>query len=204
MLRNLFATTAVSLLLVGGTAYAQDATTEAEENLQNAEDTLDEAQQDVEAAQDEMADPAATEPVTAEEATDPAATDAPMTAQDEMAEPMDGDPALTAQEGAVDPAAEMEMSPIDISQITAEQLIGAQVRNRGDEQLGTVDDAVLSDAGEITGLNVSFGGFLGFGENTVELALDEVEFMSDGADNVYVVTDLMPEDLEGRPEVETE
>jgi hypothetical protein len=203
MLKNLLATTALSFALAGGAAWAQDAP-EAEEELQQAEESLDQAQEEVESAQEEVTDPAQEDPMTAQETTEPAAEPAdPMTAQeDPAADPMAPDATTTA--GAVDPGAEMEMTPIDISELTVEELIGSQLQNRNNESLGTIDNALLNDSGEISSLVVSFGGFLGFGENTVELSLEEVEFMSDGADNVYVVTDLQPEDLEGRPEVEVE
>ena len=45
-----------------------------------------------------------------------------------------------------------------------------------------------------------FGGFLGFGSNTVLLTMDEIEVLQDEAGNIVVQTSLTPESLEGRPD----
>ena len=45
-----------------------------------------------------------------------------------------------------------------------------------------------------------FGGFLGFGETTVLLTLDEIAVVRDADENVFVLTNLTPEGLKGRPE----
>ena len=44
-----------------------------------------------------------------------------------------------------------------------------------------------------------FGGFLGFGSDTVLLQLDEVEIMRNDSGTVALRTALTPEALEGRP-----
>jgi sporulation protein YlmC with PRC-barrel domain len=131
------------------------------------------------------------------------APEAPMAA-DDAAEPMADEvaPVAGTETPPADPVGEIAMSPIDIGALTAEELIGTAVQNPDGENLGTIEDAMLDGDGKISGLVVSFGGFLGFGESTVEVGLDEVEFMSDGADNIIVTTNLQPEDLEDRPEVE--
>jgi sporulation protein YlmC with PRC-barrel domain len=116
------------------------------------------------------------------------------------ADTMAADPADTV----VDPAATMEaqLVPVDIAELTVEELTGASLRNVDGETLGTIDDALLDEGGNIESLVVSFGGFLGFGKKTVEVALDEVELMKDEGGSVVARTTMTPESLEQRPDYE--
>jgi hypothetical protein len=138
------------------------------------------------------------EATTAEEA--PAVeTDDTMAA--EPAEPL-ADPA--APVAGADPAAMPQLMPVEISELTVENLTGSDLRNPEGENLGTIDDALLAEDGSIRSLVVSFGGFLGFGKKTVEVPLDDVEFMRDEADNIIVETSMTPESLESMPEYQEE
>jgi hypothetical protein len=215
MWKQLLVTTALTLSL-GAAAVAQEAEgdqKQAEEAMQAAE----QANQPEEKATDsaEQAAPAeGEEPAVAEEAA-PAEGEEPAVAEE--AEPMGTEP-MTAQEGepaepmATEPpaggdvATEMEpqLMPVEVSQLTVEELVDADVRNPDGETLGTIEDALLGEGGTIESLVVSFGGFLGFGERTVELSLDEVELLSDGAGTIIAETSLQPEDLEARPDYEAE
>ena len=58
---------------------------------------------------------------------------------------------------------------------------------------------VFSSDGKAESVAAKFGGFLGFGSNTVLLKLDEVEFMRNDAGTVVLRTAITPESLEGRP-----
>ena len=72
--------------------------------------------------------------------------------------------------------------PVDMAQLTADQIIGADVRNAG--RRGGRDrssDLILGADGKAESVAAKFGGFLGFGSNTVLLNLDEVEFMQNDA-----------------------
>lgn len=138
------------------------------------------------------AEPAAEEPVV--EGAEAPAADA--TATDPAA-----DPAVAETDPAV--VEEMPLVTVDLANVTAEELIGSDVRNNDQEKLGSIEDAKLDSEGKIEGLIVSFGGFLGFGEKTVELGMDEIEVMAyDGEPPFHAVTDLTPEALEEMPEVE--
>jgi hypothetical protein len=90
--------------------------------------------------------------------------------------------------------------PADIATLTAEQIIGADVRNADGEVVASVDDLVLGADGKAESVAAKFGGFLGFGSNTVRLTLDEVEFMKNDSGQVALRTALTPEPLEGRPD----
>jgi sporulation protein YlmC with PRC-barrel domain len=50
------------------------------------------------------------------------------------------------------------------------------------DKIGTVDDVILNDSGQVTGLIIGVGGFLGTGEKDVAVAFDAVHAeMKDGA-----------------------
>jgi hypothetical protein len=90
--------------------------------------------------------------------------------------------------------------PVDVADLTAEQIIGSDIRNNDGEVVATVDDMVFTADGKAESVAAKFGGFLGFGTNTVLLTLDEVEFMRNDAGTVVLRTNATPEMLEGRPD----
>lgn len=141
-------------------------------------------------AADPMADPAA-DPMA-----DPAA--------DPMADPA-ADPAMEA-----DPmAAEEPVTPTGFEGMTAEELTGAEIQSTANENevIATVANVVMGADGTVESIAAEFGGFLGFGSDTVLLTLEEVELMEqgegEGAD-IVLQTALTPEDLEGRAPYEEE
>ena len=94
------------------------------------------------------------------------------------------------------------LTPVASGDISAENLIGTNVQTMAGENIATVEDVVLSADGNAEGVVAAFGGFLGFGSNTVMLSMDEFEVLQDEAGNFVVETALTPEALEGRPEYE--
>ncbi len=88
--------------------------------------------------------------------------------------------------------------PVEIGTISADQLIGANVRNHDGETIADVDDLILSADGNAESIAVTFGGFLGFGSDSVLLTLDEVELMQNDFGGLALRTALTPEALEGR------
>jgi hypothetical protein len=119
------------------------------------------------------------------------------------------DPSTATPLGATTPAAPAELTgdwvvdenyqPVDVAELTAEEIIGADVRTADGEVVATVADMVFSADGKAESVAAKFGGFLGFGSNTVLLKLDEVEFMRNDAGTVVLRTAITPESLEGRP-----
>lgn len=92
---------------------------------------------------------------------------------------------------------------VDLATLSAETLIGSNIQNMEDETVATVDDVLMAlDGTAVESIAASFGGFLGFGTNTVLLTLEEVDIVQDADGNVIVRTNLTPELLEGRPEYE--
>jgi hypothetical protein len=229
MMRRILASTALASLLASG-AYAQTTTEEPiieEENAPAAQseeapaDVMPEAEtaedpamaDDPAMAEDPAAadDPAlAEDPAIAEDpalADDPAMADDPAVAEDPaladdpaVAE----DPALAEDPAmAADPAME-GWTKVENEALSAETLMGADVQTMDGESIATIDDVLLTPEGQVESLVATFGGFLGFGTNTVELSLEEAEVYTDEGGTMIVRTSLTPEDLEGRPEYEEE
>jgi sporulation protein YlmC with PRC-barrel domain len=66
------------------------------------------------------------------------------------------------------------------------------------DKIGTVDDVILGDNGQVTGLIIGVGGFLGAGEKDVAVAFDAVRAeMKDGA--WYLTLDTTKDALKSAP-----
>ncbi len=69
------------------------------------------------------------------------------------------------------------------------------------EQIATINDLVLSTDGQVLGVLVDIGGFLGIGARTVMLSMDSVNIATQSESNlVYAVINATREDLEAAPE----
>lgn len=104
---------------------------------------------------------------------------------------------------AADPTAEPTGAMTDLASLSAEELIGADIKTGPDnETVATVEDVLLNSDGTVKNIVAKFGGFLGFGENTVLLMPDEVmaHKLDDGT--TELTTTLTPEALKDRPEYE--
>jgi sporulation protein YlmC with PRC-barrel domain len=72
------------------------------------------------------------------------------------------------------------------------------VYDQAKDKIGTVDDVVLGDNGQVTGLIIGVGGFLGAGEKDVAVAFDAVHAeMKDGA--WYLTLDTTKDVLKSAP-----
>jgi sporulation protein YlmC with PRC-barrel domain len=66
------------------------------------------------------------------------------------------------------------------------------------DKIGTVDDVILNDSGQTTGLIIGVGGFLGVGEKDVAVAFDAVHAeMKDG--DWYLTLDTTKDALKSAP-----
>ncbi len=99
------------------------------------------------------------------------------------------------------PAAEAPvLMPIEVGTLSADDLIGAAITNPDGETIASVDDALMTPEGQLENVVAKFGGFLGFGSNTVLLAPAELQFFHDDGGNLVVQTMLTPEALKDRPD----
>jgi sporulation protein YlmC with PRC-barrel domain len=73
------------------------------------------------------------------------------------------------------------------------------------DDIGSINDVVITRDGEIEGVIVDVGGFLGLGARSVKIDMDDLEFVrsEDGAamgDDFYVVVSMSRDELEALPE----
>ncbi|WP_164876160.1 PRC-barrel domain-containing protein [Falsirhodobacter deserti] len=105
--------------------------------------------------------------------------------------------------------------------VTADEIIGANIysmnseydenawneartyEERGEnwENIGSVNDIVLSSDGRMVGLGIETGGWLDIGDDVVLVSLNDVRLVNDNG-SVAVVTRMSQEELESKPELE--
>lgn len=91
--------------------------------------------------------------------------------------------------------------PVDVAELSADDLMGADVMSADDERVAGVDDVLLDGQGEIESILFDVGGFLGIGAQTVEVAVADFQIVEvDGA--MQVQLDLTEEQIEDLPEYE--
>lgn len=66
----------------------------------------------------------------------------------------------------------------DAQFLANEEVIGAEVRNVMDEEVGAIADLVMDQDQKLVGVVLSVGGFLGIGDKWVAVPVDEITFPS--------------------------
>lgn len=87
-----------------------------------------------------------------------------------------------------------------VKQIAASALIGTDIRSADDEDVGEVNDVVLSGEGRIEGVLVDVGGFLGIDEKQVMLSWSELELRRDENEDISIRVGLDQSAIEAMPE----
>ena len=82
-------------------------------------------------------------------------------------------------------------------------LMNTTVYSSADETIGDVNDIIIGTNGQLEGVVVGVGGFLGIGEKQVALKLDQVKMMDQGNNTVKLVISSTKEQLENAPEFKT-
>ncbi len=102
-------------------------------------------------------------------------------ASDEMAAPaMPADEATGQMATEETPPAGMSFIQVqeDAQFLANEEVIGAEVRNVRDEEVGAIADLVMDQDQKLVGVVLSVGGFLGIGDKWVAVPVDEITFPS--------------------------
>lgn len=102
------------------------------------------------------------------------------------------------------------MDALPANGLQASQLIGMEVKTTSDENVGSVDDLIIDDNGQIVAIVVGVGGLLGMGEKFVAIGWDDVtksgtfdqSDKSDASDKQGLRIDATREDLREAPEFE--
>jgi hypothetical protein len=110
-----------------------------------------------------------------------------------------------AVEGAEAPAEPVEgtITLQDADSILASELIGATVYNAQGEDVGEIDDAIVGLDGTIEGVVIAVGGFLGLGEKSVAVEMQQISVQQGEAGDPQLVIDATRESLEAAPDFMT-
>ncbi|WP_347138382.1 PRC-barrel domain-containing protein [Paracoccus sp. SSK6] len=76
--------------------------------------------------------------------------------------------------------------------------------DEGWDDIGEINDLVISDTGDVKAVLVDIGGFLGMGERTVAVAMEQLRVLRDGdsENDYFIVFTANREALENAPEFE--
>lgn len=81
----------------------------------------------------------------------------------------------------------------------ASSLMGAEVKTNNDEDLGSVEDLIIDNNGQVVAIVVSVGGFLGMGEKDVAIGWNNVTKTGD-RDDMQLRIDVSRDDLKAAPQ----
>jgi hypothetical protein len=124
------------------------------------------------------------------------------------------DPAMTAEEEPVgEGEAEVaeEAPPPDMKFLTEQEtaqflaereVIGKEVVNAGDEEVGEIADLVMDEDQKLVGVVLSVGGFLGIGEKWVAVDVNQIDFPS-GDQPARLLAAVTEEQLKNAPDFTT-
>ena len=131
----------------------------------------------------------------------PAAPSPPMTAAKQPAELPDQQ-AATEEEAT--PPADMKFLEVqDQAQFLADgEVIGKDVVNIMDEEVGTIADLVMDREQKLVGVVLSVGGFLGIGDKWVAVPVEQIQFPTDDQPARLVVA-VTEEQLTNAPDFKT-
>lgn len=134
-------------------------------------------------------------------------------AGDGMAEGTPGDDPMGSEAATEDMnagAADAPAKPVE-GQITlqedgtmlADDLLGAPVYNQSDEKVGSINDLIIAMSGEVEGVVIGVGGFLGLGEKDVAVQMSTLDVVETEPGSPRLVTSATKTDLESAPEFVT-
>lgn len=78
-----------------------------------------------------------------------------------------------------------------------DEVMDATVFDANDEEVGDVEEVLVTTTGTVAAISVEVGGFLGIGDKEVILPVEELERVGD-----LLITDLTREEIEALPEWE--
>jgi sporulation protein YlmC with PRC-barrel domain len=141
--------------------------------------------------EDQSAEAPAVAPVITDEAAEavpPATGTTPQMTDPDLAPPVD--PATTA----ATPADEMKL--VDPALISAEKLIGTEVKVADDTKVGEIGDVLLDKNGKVEAYVIDVGGFLGIGEKPVAMSAESVQVMADAKGTMVIYSPFTKAQME--------
>jgi hypothetical protein len=132
----------------------------------------------------------------AAEATAPAIGTTPEMTDPDIKPPVD--PGVTAAAPAD------EMQPVDPALISADKLIGTDVKVADDTKVGEIGDVILSKDGKVEAYVIDVGGFLGIGQKPVAMSAESVEVMADASGTMTIYSPFTKAQLESQAAYDAE
>lgn len=124
----------------------------------------------------------------AAEATPPTTGTTPQMSDPDLNPPVD--PGTTA---ATSPD---EMKLVDPALISADKLIGTEVKVADDTKVGEIGDVLLDKTGKIEAYVIDVGGFLGIGQKPVAMSAESVQVMADASGTMTIYSPFTKAQLE--------
>ena len=87
-------------------------------------------------------------------------------------------------------------------QLTTEDLTGARIYGSNDEDMGEIDRLLVTADGKIDRAVLDIGGFLGLGEHSIAVTMNELQILRGEGGDFRVYIDATQEELEAQPEFE--
>jgi sporulation protein YlmC with PRC-barrel domain len=87
--------------------------------------------------------------------------------------------------------------------VMAEKIIGTNVRNPQNENIGSVNDLVIDQDGRVKAAILSVGGFLGLGAKKVAVPWSELQIRTDDSHDLALAINMNREQLTQAPEFKT-
>jgi sporulation protein YlmC with PRC-barrel domain len=135
-------------------------------------------------------------------ATDSTATQSTTTAPEAVTPDQEAAPDSTASTTPVPSLSNDVIVPADrfanARVMTASDFIGKRVYTKSGEDIGEVNDLIVTDNGAVQAVILGVGGFLGLGEKDVAVTMQSIEMQTDGSSSKLVV-DASKEQLTNAP-----
>jgi hypothetical protein len=114
-------------------------------------------------------------------------------------------PPVPNRSTAAQPAGEVRVVfyAVKPADVRASSLIGSTVYNVNNENIGEINDVILSEGKSLQAVVIGVGGFLGMGEHNVAVEPNSLSIMPDGddPDDFKVVLNTTKDDLKNAPAV---
>lgn len=89
-----------------------------------------------------------------------------------------------------------EMKLVDPALISAEKLIGTEVKVADDTKVGEIGDVLLDKNGKVEAYVIDVGGFLGIGQKPVAMSAQSVQVMADAKGTMTIYSPFTKEQME--------
>ncbi len=98
----------------------------------------------------------------------------------------------------------MTFYTVDAADMLSSNLIGLDVHNLRNEEVGEIEDLIIDNGKTLKGVVIGVGGFLGLGERNVAVQPSSIVITRDGSGDMKAVVNTTKEELKNAPEFKFE